>query len=72
VSATTYVYPFDPGPPRTPSDAEREHIDRFVAAFVAKKGLPPAGSWRVPGVGYCHFFKTRIDHLEEPDSRPDH
>jgi hypothetical protein len=65
---TTYVYPFDPGPPRAPSDAERVHIDRFVAAFVVKKGLPPAGSWRVPGVGYCHFFKTRIERLEQPSS----
>jgi hypothetical protein len=39
------------------TDAEREHLDRFVAAFVAKRGLPPAGNWRVPGVGYCSFFK---------------
>jgi hypothetical protein len=36
---------------------EREHVDRFVAAFVAKYGTPPAGNWRVPGVGYCSFFK---------------
>jgi hypothetical protein len=36
---------------------ERAALDRFVAAFVAKKGLPPAGNWRVPGVGYCSFYK---------------
>jgi hypothetical protein len=66
-TVTTYVYPFDPGPSRKPSRGERKHIDRFVAAFVVKKGGPPAGTWRVPRVGYCHFLKIRIDHLEAPD-----
>lgn len=40
-----------------PSDDERKLIDRFVSAFVAKKGTPPAGHWKVPGVGYCVFWK---------------
>lgn len=35
----------------------RTAIERFLAAFVAKKGLPPAGEWRVPGVGYCFFVR---------------
>jgi hypothetical protein len=39
-----------------PTAEERERIDRFVAAFVAKKGGLPAGTWRVPGVGYCIFY----------------
>jgi len=46
-----------------PTDEQRQQIDSFVAAFVAKKGLPPAGNWRVPGVGYCVFWKMR--DLEE-------
>lgn len=42
-----------------PTAEQQEHIDRFVAAFVAKKGGPPAGNWRVPGVGYCVFYLQR-------------
>ena len=33
--------------------AEGEAVTRFLASFVAKKGQPPAGEWRVPGVGYA-------------------
>lgn len=51
----TNVYPLRERPKL--STEERECVDRFVAAFVLKKGLPPAGNWRVPGVGYCSFFK---------------
>lgn len=40
-----------------PTETEREHIDRFVASFLAKKGGPPAGHWKVPGVGYVVFHK---------------
>jgi hypothetical protein len=48
-----------------PSDEERAHIDRFVAAFVLKKNGPPAGHWKVPGVGYCVFLRSRVEHLEQ-------
>lgn len=44
---------------------ERAYIDQFVATFVAKKGEPPAGHWKVPGVGYCVFYKD-----QGPKSRP--
>jgi hypothetical protein len=59
---TTYVLVQDPEPHR-PDEAEREHLDRFVAAFVAKKDGPPAGTWRVPGVGYCVFLKILPPHF---------
>jgi hypothetical protein len=62
---TTYAYIQDPEP-HAPTTEEREHIDRFIAAFVAKKGGPPAGTWRVPRVGYCHFMRTRLHWLERP------
>jgi hypothetical protein len=39
---TTYVYLSEPVA-RKPTEEERKDIDRFVAAFVAKKGCPPAG-----------------------------
>lgn len=61
---TTYVY-LSGSKPRKLTEAERPALDRFVAAFVAKKGGPPAGHWKVPGVGYCVFLKTRVDHLEQ-------
>jgi hypothetical protein len=44
-----------------PNEAQREHIDRFVAAFVLKKGTPPAGHWKVPGVGYVIFIKKVLE-----------
>lgn len=50
------VYVMHPEP-HAPTDDERQRIDSFVAAFVAKKGGPPAGHWKVPGVGYCVFYK---------------
>jgi len=59
---TTYVYLSNP--PRSLTAQEREHVDRFVAAFVAKKGCSPAGHWRVPRVGYCVFIGYRMPHLE--------
>jgi hypothetical protein len=61
---TTYVLVQEPEPHR-PDEAERSHIDRFVAAFLAKKALPPAGTWRVPGVGYCVFLKILPAHFSE-------
>jgi hypothetical protein len=62
---TTYVYLSNP--PRKPTDDEQERIDRFLAAFIAKKGCPPAGHWRVPRVGYCVFLGHRMPHLEGED-----
>lgn len=50
--------------PHPPTEAEREHIDRFVASFLAKKGVPPAGHWRVPGVGYCIFLNIYEEAAE--------
>jgi hypothetical protein len=50
------MYVYVQGPPwHDPTPEERERIDRFVAAFLAKKGVAPVGDWRVPGVGYCSF-----------------
>jgi hypothetical protein len=58
---TTYVYvPTDSGA-RLPTAEEQQAVDRFVAAFMLKKGVPPASTWRVPGVGYCLFLKTPLD-----------
>ena len=54
-SGTTIVFVQERGAP--PTAAEREHIDRFVAAFLAKKGVLPSGDWKVPGVGYCVFLR---------------
>lgn len=50
--------------PHRPSPAELEHIDQFVASFLAKKGAPPAGHWKVPGVGYCVFLNP-VDEAAE-------
>jgi hypothetical protein len=47
-----------------PNAAEREHIDRFVAAFLLKKGCVPAGHWKVPRVGYCVFYLSPVPHLQ--------
>lgn len=57
------VYPYvitDTGV-REVADTEQLALDAFVTAFVAKKSVPPAGHWRVPGVGYCLFSKTPLD-----------
>ena len=59
------TYAYVQGPPwHDRSPEEREHIDRFVAAFLAKKGVMPAGDWRVPGVGYCAFYKIPVERRE--------
>lgn len=53
--STTIVSVLDGGP-HEPTADEQVFIDRFVAAFLAKKNGPPAGHWRVPGVGMCVFY----------------
>jgi hypothetical protein len=64
LSPITYVY-LSGSNPRKLREAERPALDRFVAAFVNKKGVSPAGHWKVPRVGYCVFLGTRLDHLEQ-------
>jgi hypothetical protein len=39
-----------------PTAEERAKLDAFVAAFLAKRGVAPTGTWRVPGVGYVIFY----------------
>ena len=58
---TTYAYVTTPEGAREVREEERAALDAFVSAFLAKKGVPPASTWRVPGVGYCLFLKTRLD-----------
>lgn len=57
---TTHAYVVTDSGSRAVTDAERPALDSFVAAFIAKKSEPPAGHWRVPGVGYCIFLKTPL------------
>lgn len=57
----TYPYVVTDDGPRRPTAEEQTALDRFVAAFLLKKGTPPAGSWRVPGVGYCIFYKQPLN-----------
>jgi hypothetical protein len=42
------MYVYVQGPPwHDPTPEEQKHIDRLVAAFLAKKGVTPVGDWRV-------------------------
>ena len=58
---TTYAYVVADAGARPVAETERAALDAFIAAFVAKKGGPPAGHWRVPGVGYCVFLRTPLE-----------
>lgn len=48
----------------TPSPEELVHINRFLAAFAAKKGGEPVGTWRVPRAGYCIFYPPPLTSPE--------
>jgi hypothetical protein len=56
-----FPYVLTDGGSRAVSEEERPHLEAFLAAFLAKKGTPPAGHWRVPGVGYVVFLRTPLE-----------